>query len=939
MIRARRVFRTRTGALLAVLAAALSSCDNPAGTNAAGAAARVDVVSGDLQTTPVGTELAQPLVARVVDAKGKPVAGQVVNFRVLAGAGTVFAGAAVTNAQGEARERWTLGTVAGDTQRVEARAVDAATGQALVFAVFRAIGRADVPATITPVGEPARMGTAGFPLADSLAVRVLDRFGNTVPGALVAWTVRSGGGALSPPTSTTDAGGVARAQWTLGTWLDSTQVADAAAAVGITTSFVASAGVPAGVALAVRAGDGQTATVGTLLPQPVKVALVLPDGRPVAGAVVAWSVGATGGSVSTSTSVTDAQGEATAQWTLPGTAGTATLSAQTPGAHAVSFTATATPGAAAALTRISGDGQVPTPGTPLPADLVVRASDAYGNAVPGVAVAWTTPNGTFSPASSPTGADGIARARWTPAAPGPSTATATVAGVPPVTFTTQSQTAITLAVLQPTDATVTTDLLDVRVRVQSTYTLASVYASVAGRTVTLARSPDAFSDWVGQLSLAGLPAETYTLGVGALDVVGNTRNAEKTFVLDRAPTVAFRSPLRGSVQPVGPTRIIAVCRDDAAGGCASLRVETRNGTVLASGTDSVDFTYPWGSAGDTMQLTAYGSDRRGTTFNEGTYYLVESGPRLVPVASLGGRVLDYDGARVLYQVESGDLRIRTLAGGAEQTIPTPGVDLGQEEWKLTPGGALFTQGPVFPNGVRIYEWRDGVTTDLGPIAVYERNHAYYVTPIAVEGPWAAWSGTGGLVLRNVTTGAHTTLATPSGNLAPNGDVVFGRRPAGGPGEIVRFRNGALSPVATAGSVGGAWTDGVNVVAVLDSALVLVTPSGRDTLAQGTSALPLQGDVEVVDGWAAYHRPTGASTLRVWLHAPGGEEHLVSAFFVTARVRALGPAGQLVFQASGQLWLHRAGQEPLLIASDNGRPMWRGGELYILVGNTVFRVIR
>ncbi|HZG41712.1 MAG TPA: hypothetical protein VEY93_02035, partial [Longimicrobium sp.] len=85
--------------------------------------ARVVVVAGDLQSDTVGKELAQPLVVRVVDDRDRPVRNQLVNFVVTAGGGSVFAGSSVTNAQGEARERWTLGPVAGDTQRVEARAV------------------------------------------------------------------------------------------------------------------------------------------------------------------------------------------------------------------------------------------------------------------------------------------------------------------------------------------------------------------------------------------------------------------------------------------------------------------------------------------------------------------------------------------------------------------------------------------------------------------------------------------------------------------------------------------------------------------------------------------------------------------------------------------------------------------------------------------------
>src|SRR5688572_20506095 len=82
--------------------------------------ARLDVVSGDLQPqATAGAELPAPLVVRVVDDRGRPVSDQLVNFVVTAGGGTVFAGSALTDRDGVASERWTLGTVAGDTQKVE----------------------------------------------------------------------------------------------------------------------------------------------------------------------------------------------------------------------------------------------------------------------------------------------------------------------------------------------------------------------------------------------------------------------------------------------------------------------------------------------------------------------------------------------------------------------------------------------------------------------------------------------------------------------------------------------------------------------------------------------------------------------------------------------------------------------------------------------------
>lgn len=373
--------------------------------------AQLLVVSGDLQTGTVGQELAQPLVVKVVDDAGKPVRDQLVNFRVTRGGGSVFAGSAITNRDGIAQERWTLGTVA-DTQQVEARAVDSETGAAIVFATFRAVARAGTPSTIAAVGSAQVTGLAGMPLADSVAVLVRDAYGNPVPGVQVAWSVGGGGGSVSPPTSTTSAQGIARAQWTLGGSLSGAQTLQAAAGVSLTTTFTANAGVGASATVTVVSGGGQTGPVAAELAQPLVVE-VRQNGQPLAGAQVVWAPAPGMGTATPATSLTDAQGRASTRWALGNTVGTQTMAVQVPGASAVVFfTAQATPGAAATLEMVVPPADA-NPGYGGRDTLYARVRDAQGNAVPGAAVSWTVLNGGGAvTAQSTTGPDGVAWAIW-----------------------------------------------------------------------------------------------------------------------------------------------------------------------------------------------------------------------------------------------------------------------------------------------------------------------------------------------------------------------------------------------------------------------------------------------------------------------------------------------------------------------------------------------
>jgi alpha-tubulin suppressor-like RCC1 family protein len=167
-------------AALALLTPA--ACDNPGGSDRR-TPERVDVLSGDLQNGTAGTELATPLVVRVLDARGQPVRDHPVTFVVTGGGGSVAAGTVRTDAQGEARERWTLGTVAGDTQRVEARAADASAGRAPAFAAFRAVGQAGAPARVVLSSDTLRFHALSQ--TEPLAVSVFDTHGNAVPGQTV----------------------------------------------------------------------------------------------------------------------------------------------------------------------------------------------------------------------------------------------------------------------------------------------------------------------------------------------------------------------------------------------------------------------------------------------------------------------------------------------------------------------------------------------------------------------------------------------------------------------------------------------------------------------------------------------------------------------------------------------------------------------------------
>ena len=140
-------------------------------------------------------------------------------------------------------------------------------------------------------------------------------------------------------------------------------------------------------ALRAENGNAQTGTVGAALPTPLTVVVTDASGRTVSGARVEWDAGAGSGSLSPSSSNTDARGVAQSTWTLGTVAGNARATAQVTGVTPVTFSATAIPAAAAAVVSIPELANLGVGDT-----LRIRATvrDQFGNDIAGQSIGFTT---------------------------------------------------------------------------------------------------------------------------------------------------------------------------------------------------------------------------------------------------------------------------------------------------------------------------------------------------------------------------------------------------------------------------------------------------------------------------------------------------------------------------------------------------------------------
>ncbi len=182
-----------------------------------------------------------------------------------------------------------------------------------------------------------------------------------------------------------------------------------------------------------------SATAGTPVAQQPSVIVKDQRGLGISGVEVRLAVSAGGGTISSGSVVTNSAGVATAGvWTLGKTAGTHTLTASSGTLGAVVFTASATAGPAASISKVIGNSQSVVAGSQVNTLPSLVVSDANGNPVSGVPVLFAlgSGGGTISGGTHTTNRHGMATlADWILGAiPGLNTVTASVTGLPEVTF-------------------------------------------------------------------------------------------------------------------------------------------------------------------------------------------------------------------------------------------------------------------------------------------------------------------------------------------------------------------------------------------------------------------------------------------------------------------------------------------------------------------------
>ena len=386
-----------------------------------------------------------------VQEDGSAASGKTVTFSITSGDGNASLGTTsiTTGSNGRAQTTLTLGGSASGSYTITATVGSKSTSGTATVVTSEASPPPSPPPLRTLV-----MSHSPWPLdaGESMTFTVeIQEDGSAAPGKTVTFSVSPDDGtvSLSATSVTTDSNG--QAQTILRTGSGSSGSYTVTASVGIssvgTTIEVVDTEIseqqqqqpsppsPMPRAFAILLDDYQTGLPGKALANPFVVEVRNQNGDPLEGVAVRFAVTAGGGTLSATTPMTDANGQAESTLTLGDEPGTNTVEASAEGISqtaAFNVEASLPPPVATSLTIVLGGNQTGLTGEALVNPFVIEVRDQYDDPMAGVTVTFgvLTGGGSLSHTSVDTDADGLAQTTLTLGSePGTNTVEASAEGI------------------------------------------------------------------------------------------------------------------------------------------------------------------------------------------------------------------------------------------------------------------------------------------------------------------------------------------------------------------------------------------------------------------------------------------------------------------------------------------------------------------------------
>ena len=277
----------------------------------AGAAASLEIISGNSQSGQMGGGLAEPLKVLVKDSEGNPVADETISFALTSGGGTLILNPVSGNVTSDSEGIATVDVTSySDIESITIEADGASTAPVAFNDLTFTVGQ---PSTIsiTQGNNQTEQTKTDLPLSFEIEVR--DVFGNLLSDVPLEWTVNDGGGSFPDGAQAlTAADGTAEAVFRNGNaagYFTVTVASQNVPSVSATFTVLSTEGTPDELAL--DSGDNQEVLFGETSE---KLTVQLRDEQdvPLEGKTIRWTVDA-GHTIVASSPVTDENGESWVQ--------------------------------------------------------------------------------------------------------------------------------------------------------------------------------------------------------------------------------------------------------------------------------------------------------------------------------------------------------------------------------------------------------------------------------------------------------------------------------------------------------------------------------------------------------------------------------------------------------------------------------------------------
>jgi hypothetical protein len=335
-------------------------------------------------------------------------------------------------------------------------------------------------------------------------------------------------------------------------------------------------------------------------------------------------------------------------------------------------------------------------------------------------------------------------------------------------------------------------------------------------------------------------------------------------------------------------------------------------------------------------------------------FVAKSDPRLAPITTVGGDIVDFDGTRVLYLAEDAagaHPAIYTPSRGVTETIPL------EDGWavypfrklspysdaRLTPDGALFraertaevfVQLPAGAARQQVFLWRSGTLTALP--------NSENAGDIAVARSFAIWeNGVISAALYRVDTRTgESEVVEPhtqsTADVAADGTVVFVDQSR----QLVSDRAGQRTLLAVGAS--DPRIDGNSVAfrtspGTIGSLLLIVDGAAPISLNLPTM-ISAGYSPQLAGGWVAFLNTAGQPNPQVYRRDPEGTISRITDFEGGALLERLAPNGDAMVYRGGARMLSRGTTlTPISGSVWEGRSYWFSGHWYITIGATLLSV--